>query len=335
MNISIIIPVYNTSKFLTTCIESILSQSYLDYEVILIDDGSTDNSGSICDSFLKKDTRVRVYHKPNGGVDSARNLGIEKAKGKYLYFVDSDDMLLPNCLQTLVEGFEKAPDIDLVIGGYYYSRNGIVEADKHRKIQETIFSRDEAMEELMHPVRFPLGMPWTNLFKTSIIRNNNLTYNADIHTIDDRVFMVSYMCNMSGKVFHTTTPIYIYNLGVGVSFQIAKSYNKRYSTVFDGQCLIYQMVKENGFSRCNVWWARYWMINSFVGKRDYFRNYGDEQTVEEMRNKLFTFITKWEYYSFICRQWLKIFLTPLLPLLRKLRNMLSRQSNRGRLYNQK
>ncbi len=89
--ISIIVPVYNVEKYLKECIESILSQTYKNIEIILIDDGSTDNSGKICDEYLKKDSRVKVIHKENGGLSDARNTGIEIASGKYIGFVDSDD----------------------------------------------------------------------------------------------------------------------------------------------------------------------------------------------------------------------------------------------------
>lgn len=95
--VSIIVPVYNAEKYLSRCVDSILSQTMKDFELLLIDDGSQDESGRICDEYSEKDARVRVFHKPNGGVSSARNLGIDHAKGKYIIFIDSDDYwLLPS-----------------------------------------------------------------------------------------------------------------------------------------------------------------------------------------------------------------------------------------------
>ena len=88
--VSIIVPVYNTEKFLHRCIDSILAQTYTDFELLLIDDGSKDSSGAICDEYAVKDARVRVFHKENGGVSSARNLGLDNAKGEWITFVDSD-----------------------------------------------------------------------------------------------------------------------------------------------------------------------------------------------------------------------------------------------------
>lgn len=91
--ISVIVPVYNVERYLARCIESILSQTYTDFELLLIDDGSKDKSGSICDEYALKDSRIRVFHKPNGGVSSARNVGLDNARGQWVAFCDSDDWL--------------------------------------------------------------------------------------------------------------------------------------------------------------------------------------------------------------------------------------------------
>ncbi len=99
--ISVIVPVYNTEKFLYKCIESIIKQTFSDLELILVDDGSTDNSGAICDEYAKADSRVRVFHQENGGVSKARNVGIDNAKGEYITFVDSDDYIASYALELL------------------------------------------------------------------------------------------------------------------------------------------------------------------------------------------------------------------------------------------
>ena len=113
---SIIIPIYNTAAWIPACIESIINQSFSDFEILLIDDGSTDGSGVICDMYTKTDSRIRVFHKKNGGVSSARNYGLDKATGEWIYFVDSDDELLPDCLRIMT-GYIR-DDIDIVLAGY-------------------------------------------------------------------------------------------------------------------------------------------------------------------------------------------------------------------------
>ena len=112
--ISIIVPVYNTEKYLDRCIQSILAQTYTDFELLLIDDGSTDSSGAICDKYAEQDSRVRVFHKENGGVASARRLGLEESKGEYISFVDSDDNLFPLSLSILIKNIT-SDDIDIIV----------------------------------------------------------------------------------------------------------------------------------------------------------------------------------------------------------------------------
>lgn len=101
--VSVVVPVYNVEPFLPECVESILAQTWQNYEVILVDDGSTDSSGKMCDDYARKNTRVRVIHKKNGGLSSARNAGIDIALGNYIAFVDSDDAVHPDYLKVLVE----------------------------------------------------------------------------------------------------------------------------------------------------------------------------------------------------------------------------------------
>ncbi|MBA1325633.1 glycosyltransferase [Enterococcus faecium] len=126
---SIIVPVYKVEKYLRKCVDSILAQTFTDFEVILVDDGSPDNSGKICDEYAEKDNRVRVIHKENGGLSSARNAGIDVARGKYLGFVDSDDYIDEDMYEILYENL-KIHDADIssvelipFYGGRYKEKN--------------------------------------------------------------------------------------------------------------------------------------------------------------------------------------------------------------------
>lgn len=304
MKISIVMPIYNTSRLLRPQIQSILDQGYRDYELILVDDGSTDDSGEICDDFAGKDNRIVVVHKKNGGVDEARNTGIDMARGQYLYFVDSDDELLPDALQTLIEGMEGQKGVDISVAGYVYSHEGMADPP-FLPVTSRVFSRNELMDELMCPKFQSLGMPWTNLYKVSVIRKNNLRFNKQIHTIDDRLFMVGYICVMEGVCRHTTKPIYKYNLGVGVSFQIKDKHDKRNLTIFDGQCLIYDLVRNNNFSSKSNWWARHRMINSYDKKRKSFLGYKDVDAVQYLDHKFFSIVPHYIYYLFKLREIIK------------------------------
>ena len=121
--ISIIIPVYNVEDYIRPCLDSILAQTYTNFEAILVDDGSKDGSGRICDEYAEKDSRFIVVHKENGGVSSARNKGLEIAKGEWVLFCDSDDTLYPYSLIILIKHIDK--DIEFILGGYeHYNSKG-------------------------------------------------------------------------------------------------------------------------------------------------------------------------------------------------------------------
>lgn len=116
--ISIIVPVYNVEKYLNKCIDSIINQTYKNIEIILVDDGSTDNSGKICDEYLLRDSRIKVIHKNNGGLSSARNEGINISSGEYIGFVDSDDWVEPNMYEEMYKKILYS-NADIVDCGYW------------------------------------------------------------------------------------------------------------------------------------------------------------------------------------------------------------------------
>ena len=120
--LSIIVPVYNVEKYLKTCINSLLEQKLDAYEIILVDDGSTDSSGGICDEYAKKHEKIQVIHKKNGGLSSARNTGIENAVGKYIGFVDSDDYIMPEMYKNLIE-VAKMCNAQMVMSRYFCFEN--------------------------------------------------------------------------------------------------------------------------------------------------------------------------------------------------------------------
>ncbi|MCM3115084.1 glycosyltransferase [Neobacillus sp. MER 74] len=121
---SIIVPVYNVEKLITACIESVLCQSFTNFELILINDGSTDKSGRICEVYAKKDKRIKVKHVKNSGVSNARNLGVKNSTGKWLYFLDGDDTLEHNTLTSLYFNIKKYNNLDMLLGSFNYVQNG-------------------------------------------------------------------------------------------------------------------------------------------------------------------------------------------------------------------
>lgn len=187
--ISIIVPVYNASSYLRRCVDSILSQSYADFELLLINDGSTDCSKCICDEYATKDVRIRVFHRANGGVSSARNYGIEHATGEWITFIDSDDWVKPEYLSHLIE--ESTPDYDLIVGGY-------VDEEKVYLIEESIYEVGNFIDLIgRHRGGGALRTVWGKLFKKSIIRDECLRFDDAIRAGEDSIFVLQYLyfCN--------------------------------------------------------------------------------------------------------------------------------------------
>lgn len=147
--VSIIVPVYNVELYIGRCVESILSQTRSDWELLLIDDGSTDKSGLICDAYADNDTRIKCYHKKNGGQSSARNIGLEKADGEQIVFCDSDDWLAPDFLEICVKEYA-ANYADIVTTNYYdyYSEKKIIPVfEENKKIE--VCTNKSAMKRLL------------------------------------------------------------------------------------------------------------------------------------------------------------------------------------------
>ena len=115
--ISIIVPIYNVEKYLCKCIDSVIAQTYQEWELLLIDDGSTDNSGNICDEYAKKDSRIRTFHNKNRGASAARNTGLDASIGEWIYFLDGDDYISDDCIELMMQCVKKHPKTDAVYAG--------------------------------------------------------------------------------------------------------------------------------------------------------------------------------------------------------------------------
>ena len=188
--ISIILPVYNAESYLRRCIDSILAQSYSDFELLLIDDGSTDGSGTICDAYAAKDSRVRVFHKENGGVSSARNLGLDNAQGEYITFCDADDYVAPDWLAAY--GDAMAEDVDLAIQGYYTIDGDNVKVKSlQSSTGNTIDEKRQLIVSLM--CQGVYGYLWVKLFRKELIAQNNLRFDVQSAFREDEQFFSKYL----------------------------------------------------------------------------------------------------------------------------------------------
>lgn len=207
--VSIIIPVYNAGKYLEDCIKSILSQSYKNWEMILVDDGSTDSSDEICDKYAAKYQNIITIHKQNGGVSSARNAGIKQAQGDWLYFCDADDILFEDALEILTKNFDKI--VDCTMGGYIRinEKGNILEENKI--FEECYMSLEDVLIDFYDP-KFKMfnGYIWNRLFRKSIITKYNLRFREDIYIKEDGLFLIQYLCKCKNGTYYNTKPIYKY-----------------------------------------------------------------------------------------------------------------------------
>ncbi len=200
--ISIIVPVYKVESYIRRCIDSILNQTFVDFELILVDDGSPDDSGAICDEYAKKDARIRVIHNQNKGVSAARNTGLDAALGEYISFIDSDDYVEACYLEKLAG---KKSDLS-ICGSYIISEKE--EVHIYFPIEDKVSSSNlEQITDLFD--RDLLKYVWGKLFKRSIIEAKNLRFDTRISLGEDTVFALKYALLCKSFVL-ISDPLYYY-----------------------------------------------------------------------------------------------------------------------------
>lgn len=205
--ISVIVPVYKAEKFLHRCVDSIIAQTFQDFEVLLIDDGSPDKSGEICDAYAKNDARVRAFHKENGGVSSARNFAIEQAHGEWLCFIDSDDYWDSNRFLDIAKDIHD--EIDVVHFGYKKElKNGkfkkYCEFTEKKTIDKSSFFQSGIFSSCS--VSF--------LFRTNHIKRYKLRFNQKIKYSEDREFIIKSVLLSSNKILLLSNCDYVYTYNI-------------------------------------------------------------------------------------------------------------------------
>lgn len=207
-SVSIIVPVFNAENYIGRCIESVIHQEYTDYELLLVDDGSTDASGSICDKYAASDSRIRVFHKENTGVSDTRNFALDKARGTYLQFIDSDDWITPDASKLFLRAARES-DCDLVIADFYrvvgkrLSHKGDIE-------EEGVLTREAYASHMMaNPADFYYGVLWNKLYRREIVEKYRLRMDKEISWCEDFMFNLEYI--LHAKTFYALqVPVYYY-----------------------------------------------------------------------------------------------------------------------------
>ena len=219
--ISMIVPVYKAEKYLNRCIDSLLAQTYTDFELILVDDGSPDKSGKICDDYAAKDSRIKVIHKENAGVSAARNSGLDASGGKYIMFCDSDDSVEPCWCEKMLTLFE-SEHIDLGLCGY-----SMVDAETNANVgnkilsdeEISIYNRNEVFEFRKAQV---IECVWNKIFRKKIIDDFSLRFDESLSYGEDFLFVMKYIQSAKGDFAFYNTALYDY--AVGMSGSLSNKY---------------------------------------------------------------------------------------------------------------
>lgn len=202
--VSIIVPVYNTEKYLDECLKSIICQTYSNLEIILINDGSTDSSLSICQKYAKIDKRIIVIDQNNNGVSFSRNKGLEMAKGDYISFIDSDDVVLKNFIEEMVKAID---GFDMSLCGFseYYKNK----KKSHNLVKEEMTSQDCISKIFLNDSYG--GYSCTKMFKNDIIKKNKLKFDININMQEDKMFIIEYL-RRTKKVNVIDKNLYLYRM---------------------------------------------------------------------------------------------------------------------------
>lgn len=235
--ISIIVPVYNCIRSLARCIGSVQNQTLTDWELLLVDDGSTDGSGSLCDQVASSDNRIRVLHKSNGGVSSARNMGLEHAKGEYVMFCDSDDWVEPEWCEQLFLAAKENHGCQPICNYYRSTEN---HETINRKEQCEDMNESIAKKDFFSLNRYELlGIPWNKIYSRAILEENHIRFQSGLSLGEDLVFNLDYLhCQAGGFVF-IKKPLYHYSVGSADSLS-----SKYYPDLAGIYRMIYLRVKD-------------------------------------------------------------------------------------------
>jgi glycosyltransferase involved in cell wall biosynthesis len=282
--ISIIIPVYNVEAYLRRCLDSVINQTHTNLEIICVDDGSTDNSGSICDEYAERDSRIRVFHKKNGGVSSARNVGLDNFTSDYLGFVDADDQIEPYMYKELYSAMISE---EASLSAVNFTRNGIVETPRE-PTSTGIFTRNEMLLYAIRNVHYAgFGRIVCNkLFYSRVIRDNKMKFDESLKIAEDFRFLAELLLYDKLSGVFVDKPLYHY-LRRDNSLMCSQDYShsldelrsyKEISTAADNI----------GLQSITIWLKRQHCYNASLLLEKALRQ-NDTNLVEVLQNELFIY----------------------------------------------
>lgn len=284
--ISVIIPVYNVEKYLTACIESVINQTYKNLEIILVDDGSSDYSGKICDEYADKDLRIKVIHKKNEGVSAARNDGIDQSSGELIYFLDADDWIDLCLFEEIIKSYTEN-ECDAVFFDYFVEYTNKKLTEKSLNLSDELVTYSNSIEYLTSYMKN--GYMWNAVYKTSIIKDNNISFKKNVSLLEDYLFKFTcypfvksyayikkayyHYRQLDNSAFHSFRQDYPFNLKKiyhEMYFQIANGdYPPKAEIVPNSKYIGYlSRVAENAFQGNSLKTAQK-IINDYINSNEY------------------------------------------------------------------
>ncbi len=245
--ISIIVPVYNVEQYLSQCVSSIITQSYKDFELILVDDGSPDNCPAMCDDFAEKDIRIKVIHQKNGGLSNARNSGFKAACGKYIWFIDSDDYILENALKTISEYFHTESDI--ISFGFVNDVNGEI---KGRNVMPFAGIADNKQICALANTACSSHLftfVWRDIYNREFLINNNIYFVDGLSYAEDSAFN-SKAFFLANRICYIEDCLYAYReRNSGISKNVSKSFDSKLIDNF----VLYDSIRDENYEKYCVY----------------------------------------------------------------------------------
>jgi len=283
--ISVIIPVYNVEPYIRKCLDSVANQTYANLEILCVDDGSTDNSGNICDEYAVRDKRIRVFHKENGGLSSALNVGLRNFTGDYLGIVDSDDWIEPDMYETLHKAI-KDKNVKISVGGYFKDTDAeSIPMTNKKQISEGVISQRDM---LLYPLQRDYylgfcGYLCTKLFSADIINNIHLFFDDEIKYGMDILFYTTIV--LAGKCTGTYTDKQLYHY-----YQRATAITKSESMDIKNDILIVykrveKLLEDSEFSDISFWARGFYCHHASVIAEIALKN-NDKETLKRMQDEI-------------------------------------------------
>ncbi len=242
-SISIIVPVYNVEKYLEQCIESIINQTYQDIEIICVNDGSIDSSGEILKKYQRKDKRIVIINKNNGGLSSARNEGIKVASGEYLIFVDSDDWIETDSCEKLMNYIRSNKDVQVIFYNFRFCTNKITKDFSYPLNKE--LRNKVKFEKVINSVLLLNYNAWNKIFKTEFIKDNNIFFNTEYNLSEDLLFSIELFAKNPNIMF---TDDIIYNYRIRKDSLSRISYDEMFNVLIQ----MYEYVIKQSYYKGNL-----------------------------------------------------------------------------------